>query len=418
MALANAGCEVEAVCPSGHPLSRTSAVHQTHAYSGLAPLGSFAAAIAAAEPDIIVPGDDLATWHLQSLYRQEQSSRQKGKIRTLIERSLGAAENFSVLSSRNEFMALAHAEGIRAPQAEVIQDVEHLKAWTTQTGFPTVLKANGTSGGDGVRIVRTMKDAETAFHALQAAPLLARAAKRALVDQDKTLIWPSLLRRRSVVSAQTFVAGHEATSTICCWQGKALASLHFEVVQKASSAGHATVVRLIENAEMAAAAEKIIRKLRLSGFYGFDFMIEAGTGDAYLIEVNPRATQVGHLRLGPGHDLPAALHAALCGKAAQPAPKVTEKATIALFPQEWIRDSGSEFLRSAYHDVPWDEPELMRECVNSRRKQSAWYSRSAGNAATVQLPEPAAVPPKTDAVEQAWGRKSFKPAILESNTNR
>ena len=48
MALANAGCVVDAVCPSGHPLSRTGAVHQTHVYNGLAPLTSFADAIAAA----------------------------------------------------------------------------------------------------------------------------------------------------------------------------------------------------------------------------------------------------------------------------------------------------------------------------------------------------------------------------------
>ncbi len=419
MALANAGCVVEAVCPSGHPLSRTGAVHQSHAYSGLAPLGSFAAAIAAAEPDIIVPGDDLATWHLQSLYRQEQASAKKGTIGALIEHSLGAAESFPVVYSRSDFMALAHAEGIRAPQAEVIEDIEHLRTWVSRTGFPTVLKANGTSGGDGVRIVHSVKEAEAAFRKLQAPPLLARAAKRALVDQDKTLVWPSLLRRHSVVSAQAFIAGHEATSTICCWKGSVLASLHFEVVKKASSAGHATVVCLIENAEMAAAAEKITRKLGLSGFYGFDFMIEAGTGNAYVIEVNPRATQVGHLSLGPGRDLPAALYAAMCEKAAQPAPKVTEKDTIALVPQEWIRDPESEYLRSAYHDVPWNEAELMRECVNSRRKQSAWYSRSARTSVAVPLPEPIAESAKTDAVEQAWVKKSpFKPAILESNTNR
>ena len=387
MALAKAGCWVEAVCPTGHPLGRPGAVHQTHAYSGLAPLSSFAAAIAAAQPDVIVPGDDLATWHLQSLYRQEQgSARQasakqdpakKGTISALIERSLGAAESFPIVYSRSGFMELAHAEGIRAPQAEVIRNAEHLKTWVSRTGFPTVLKANGTSGGDGVRIVRSMKEAEAAFQTLQAPPLLARAAKRALVDQDKTLLWPSLLRRRSVVSAQAFVAGHEATSTICCWKGTVLAGLHFEVVNKASSAGHATVVRLIENTEMAAAAEKITRKLGLSGFYGFDFMIEAGSGNAYIIEVNPRATQVGHLSLGPGRDLSAALYAALSGKAAKPAPKVTENDTIALFPQEWIRDPQSLYLRSAYHDVPWEEPELVRLCVRNRNKQSAWYSRDS-----------------------------------------
>ena len=79
--------------------------------------------------------------------------------------------------------------------------------------------------------------------------------------------------------------------------------------------------------------------------------------------------------MGAGHDLPAALYAALSGEAFQLSPIVTEKDTVALFPQEWIRDSESPFLKSAYHDVPWEEAELIRDCINSRRKQSAWYSR-------------------------------------------
>ena len=53
---------------------------------------------------------------------------------------------------------------------------------------------------------------------------------------------------------------------------------------------------------------------------------------------------------------------------------MTEKDTIALFPQEWIRDSGSPFLASGYHDVPWQEPQLSQACVLSRRKQSKWYA--------------------------------------------
>jgi hypothetical protein len=69
------------------------------------------------------------------------------------------------------------------------------------------------------------------------------------------------------------------------------------------------------------------------------------------------------------------VYAALSGEAVQPAPKVTQKNTIALFPQEWMRDPESPFLQSAYHDVPWEEPELVLDCVNSRRKQSGWYAR-------------------------------------------
>ena len=214
-------------------------------------------------------------------------------------------------------MTLAQEERIRVPKTEVVTNIESLRDWVSRMGFPTVLKANGTSGGDGVRIVHTLEQAERAFLELESPPVLARAAKRALVDKDKTLIWPFLLRRRSVVNAQSFITGREGTSTIACWRGTVLAGLYFEVLKKANSAGPATVVRLIENAQMSVAVESMVRRLNLSGVHGFDFLLEAHTGNAYLIEINPRATQVGHLTLGPGRDLPAALHAVLAGKAVE-----------------------------------------------------------------------------------------------------
>jgi biotin carboxylase len=260
-------------------------------------------------------------------------------------------------------MRLAQEEGVRAPKTAVINDLDDLRRWTTEFGFPTVLKADGTSGGDGVRMVRTLDEATGAFHKLKAPPLLARAAKRALVDSDKTLLWPSLLRHQSQVSAQTLITGHEATSTVACWQGTVLAGLHFEVVNKKYAAGPATVMRLIDNVEMTSAVEKMVRRLNLSGTHGFDFMLEASSGAAYLIEINPRITQVAHLTLGSGRDLPAALTAALLGSNLQPSPRVTENDIITLFPQEWMRDPASLFIQSGYHDVPWGEPELIRACI-------------------------------------------------------
>jgi hypothetical protein len=108
--------------------------------------------------------------------------------------------------------------------------------------------------------------------------------------------------------------------------------------------------------------------------HGFDFMLEDSTGNAYLIEINPRTTQVGHLTLGPGRDLPAALYAAVTGETAQPATKLTEKEIIVLFPGEWTRNPESTFLRSGYHDVPWEEPNLVRTGLEKHRKQNRWYS--------------------------------------------
>jgi hypothetical protein len=377
MALAAAGFTVDMVCPRRHPLTKTRAARRIYRFNGLTPLHSLRAAIADGKPDLIVPGDDLMTRHLHRLFeRESRAGKAESPICALIERSLGAAESFPISYARAPFMELAEQEGIRIPKTAVIESFDGFKDWIIRNGFPAVLKANCTSGGDGVRIVRTVDEAKRAFRSLQAPPRLLRAFKHALLDDDMTLISPALRREKFVVNAQAFVDGKEATSAVACWNGKILAALHFEVINKTGSTGHATVVRLIENSEMAAAAEKIVRRLDLSGVHGFDFMLEKQTGNAFLIEINPRATQVGHLALGIGRDIPAALHAVVSGGEVQPAPRVTEKDTIALFPQEWIRDPESAFLRSAYHDVPWEETELVHDCVDNRRKQSAWYSRA------------------------------------------
>ena len=398
MALANSGCIVDMVCPLGHPITNTLAVRKIHRYNGLASLRSFAVAIADASPDLIIPGDDLAARHLHRLYDLEAKNGKAGSANCrLIERSLGPAESFPIAYARAAFIDLAQKEGIRVPATAAIANLDDLKNWIVRYGFPVVLKANSTSGGDGVRVARTLEEAERAFRSLQSPPRLLRAAKRALIDRDLTLVGPALLRRRFEMNAQAFVDGHEATSAVACWNGKVLAALHFEVINKRSAAGPATVVRWIENPDLSVAAERMVRRLNLSGVHGFDFMLEEQTGKAYLIEMNPRSTQVGHLALGPGRDIAAALYAILSGQDLQPVARITENNTIALFPQEWIRDPESSFLRSAYHDIPWEEPEFVRDCVISRRRQSTWYSRAnrINPPAPVRSPRPMPVSTKS-----------------------
>jgi hypothetical protein len=387
MALAKAGFIVEAVCPPHHPLSNIQAVRRTYKYSGLFPVSSLGTAVVNSGPDLIIPGDDLAARHLHLLHQRELSRGSAGaKTCSLIEASLGSAESFAVVYERATFMRLAQEEDIRAPKTSVIQNLEDLRRWIEDTGLPTVLKADGTSGGVGVRVVRTLDEAVSVYRELKAPPLLARAAKRALWDRDQTLVWPSLLRRSSLVSAQTLIHGHEATSTVACWKGAVLAGLHFEVVNKKYAAGPATVMRLIDHAEMKNAVEKMVRRLNLSGVHGFDFMLEPHTGNAYLIEINPRATQVGHLNLGPGRDLPAALAAAVTGTEIQHTPQLTEKDTVALFPQEWMRDPASPLIQSAYHDVPWEEPRLVEACMkHALRQGNFWPQQQKAATAAYQL---------------------------------
>ena len=375
LALAQDGCIVDAVCPPLNPLMMTHSIRRNFVYRGMRPLDSFAKALESSKPNLVIPCDDLSTMHLHELYHRAEPDEEYGRwLRGLLELSMGEPSNFPILYDRTAVLFIARGEGLRVPQTDVVASWNELQSWITRCGLPAVLKTNGTSGGDGVRIIRNLDEAEKAFRELHAPPLIARAVKRALLDVDTTLLLPSITRKPYVVNAQSFVEGREATSAVAAWKGEVLAGLHFEVLRKQYAGGPATVLRQIDLPEMKLAAEKMVRTLGLSGLHGFDFMLEEGTGYAHLIEHNPRATQVGHLRLGPGRDLLAALLAAVSAQDVNIVPSVTDKDIIAIFPHECLKNPSSEYLRTGYHDVPWEAPELVLACLRYGHKVNAWYS--------------------------------------------
>ena len=95
IALTHAGFQVKAVCPSGHPMEQTAVVGEVFAYRGLAPVASFAAAIPRAQPDLIIPGDDLAAQHLHEVYARNRDSGEVGEaVCDIIEQSLGDPASF------------------------------------------------------------------------------------------------------------------------------------------------------------------------------------------------------------------------------------------------------------------------------------------------------------------------------------
>jgi hypothetical protein len=117
-------------------------------------------------------------------------------------------------------------------------------------------------------------------------------------------------------------------------------------------------VRVIQNAEMEEAVTKIAHRLGLSGFAGFDFMVD-GSGEAYLLEMNVRPTQISHLAFDESTDLIGALAEWLLGQKRPPLFPCPSSQTIALFPQELWRDASSPHLSSAYHDVPRHLPQFV-----------------------------------------------------------
>ena len=358
-------CAVHAWCPSGHPLVRTSALARRHRASTLAPLRSLRAAIDAAAPDLIVPCDDAAASALARLHRTLDRDGDPDRARrALIERSIGHPASCALASARARLMALAEAHGVRVPPTATVDDERALDAWAAQHGFPAVLKTDGSWGGLGVAVVRDLDAARAAYRRMRRVRAWP-AISDFLLRRDATPLLRYASGARARVSIQRFVAGRAANRAVACWNGEVLAGISVCALRTLNALGPATVVRRIEHADMDEAARRLVRALGSSGLVGFDFVLEAATGLPYLIEVNPRATPICHLPFGAGHDLPSALRARIRADGAALASADTLKAdVVAMFPGEWRRNRLSPFLRHAHHDVPWTEPELVRDCLD------------------------------------------------------
>jgi ATP-grasp domain len=364
IAFSIAGCQIDVIAPRGHPVTKISAPPRVHRYHVFAPLRSFATAIDVARPDLVIPCDDLATAHLHALHQRPLSvPADADAFRALLARSLGDPANFAAASARTRLMKVANKTGIRVPLTSVIHTAEELTDWLLENGCPAVLKTDGSYGGGGVRIVHTLGEALNAWKTLSSPPSPTLTVKRMLVNHDMNSVLPCAFRIRPVVNVQEFVPGQDANVTVACWNGTVLASITARVLRTLEAHGPASVVEITDVPDISSAVAKVVGELRLSGLLGFDFIIHEYTGDAHLIEMNPRATQICHLPLGPGRDLPAALRAVISGEALPETPPATKSTIIALFPQEWLRDPASPFLKTAYHDVPWDQPDLLRACL-------------------------------------------------------
>ena len=379
-AFAHAGASVSLLSPSGNP-ARTLRLPLRHlVYRAQDPLTVLRAAIAATAPDLIVACDDRVVGHLHRLHAEEQAGPgPRSQLAALIERSIGDPSGYPTVRNRGSLLALAASLGIRTPETRTVHTPADLADWRVHHAFPWVLKADNTWAGAGVRVVHTWPQALAAHAALQR-PLGPAAIIRHLSEHN---LFPLFERRHSAarsaprITVQTWIAGRPANSMYACRQGSVLGELAVEVLAAQHALGAATVVRTLDSPTIARAGTLLARHLGLSGFCGLDFMIEHTTGHPFLIELNPRATQLGHLRPNYQPDLAAALLRDLANAAPTPSPAEPYAPEIfAFFPQAWLSNAGDPQLASpnVRHDVPWDQPALVRELLKpswNQRHRSA-----------------------------------------------
>jgi len=361
--LARIGCTVSAVCPTnGHTLLVTRAVKKAFPYKASNPLESLRAAIEKADPDIVIPCCDRSVEHLHQLYGNALKHGAAGeKIVRLIERSLGDPSGYRIVTSRYDLLSLAQEEGVSVPDTTRVSSSADLDLWRTSKSNACVVKVDGTWGGLGVRTIRELDPSERVWDEVTNTSRLTRAIKRLLVNRDPFFFSAWINHTERPIIAQRFIKGRPANCTVFAWKGKVVALIAVEVLRSDGSTGPASVVHLIQNAEMRGAAERIASRLGISGFFGLDFILEEGTGLAYLIEMNARLAPPCYLRFEKGRDLIGAMWASITGQPIPENVRVTESDVIA-YQLQSLRKKGTP--AGCFYAEPEGEPELTRELQN------------------------------------------------------
>jgi hypothetical protein len=321
-------------------------------------------------PDLVVPCDDGVVTQLHALYDLEPS------LRRLLEASLGDPASFAIVSSRRQLLEVASELGVPVPETRRVESADDIAAWQHGGADSTVVKVDGESGGNGVRMCGSLDEAVAAWRELGSPHSLATGVKRLTIDRDPLAIWLSRHRPSPEITLQRFVKGCPANTMAACLNGEVLAEVSVVVLAADGPTGAATIIQRIRDPRMAQAASLLAGQLKLTGFFGLDFMIEAATGVPYLIEMNPRCTQLGHLEFPDQASLAGIFTAKWRGMPTPRADKPILLDTIALFPQALkTLAPGSCRLDGAYLDLPGEEPALAAELKLDSWPERRWIAR-------------------------------------------
>jgi hypothetical protein len=350
-ALLNSGFEVAAVCPENSYLCYTRYLDHFYALKTVKPdrvtFLTLKTALERWKPELIIPGDEKAVRYLINLVAALEAGNSaefslSEEIFPLLKNILVPSRFFEAIKRKGLMNSIAVAIGIPVPRQVDVSSTGDILKCMKDFNFPVILKNDIGCAGDGVFICKNEQELLENF----------QKAKNEIKVKDYGDI--------NNISLQEFIAGKIGMFPFVSYKGELLGGFTLEKHRvHPLPTGPSSVIRLINEPEMEDYAKKIIQHCQFTGFGDVEYIIEEKTGIPYFMEFNPRPVPSTHLGPLLGADLCKAFFAKLSGQ------EYTDNSTrtyepIALFPQEWKRDPMSPFLKSVYHDVPWDDGGLLR----------------------------------------------------------
>jgi len=317
-------------------------------------LQAFATMVRATSPRLVVPCDDTAFRLLQMVVLEPPEELRPDvqlQLAVLIKDSLGDPAHYRASVEKTALPAAAAALGVRVPAHAVIDDLAGAQAFAATHGYPLVLKRDHSTAGDGVEIVDRGDKLVPAFAALAGAEGQTRAAG-------------TLIR----LLAQVQIPGTIHYENTLAWRGARIGGFAVERLQFEQVKGPATVIRCYHSAQIRDFSSRLVRGFGMTGLFATEYIIHRDTGDAYLLEINRRLTPGMHVGSRVNVDLCALLYAAAQGSplTTRSDPDPGDEWVNVHFPQEWLRDPTSRFLRDYPVDVPWEDSGLVEAMLAMR----------------------------------------------------
>jgi predicted ATP-grasp superfamily ATP-dependent carboligase len=348
--LGAAGFSVSLLAPEGALATRTRFVERQFHFppepTHLLWLQTVAHAAQSVRADLILPGDDITLRLLMQLVLAPLpalSSDVQQRLAALVERSLGDPAHYLDSVDKTRLVTLARKVGVPVPAGEAVANETDAVAVASALGYPVIVRPAFGSEGAGVAKCDDV--------------LQVREAMRALPRVEG---WNPVTEKVALV--QRFVSGGGRNRPAAVWQGRELAGVtRAKIRSYPEPRGPSSVARYVAEPQLAAQDARLMAALGATGFLSTQYIVDERTGEALLIEINRRMTPATHTARLVGVDLAAAFAAGFHGRewtGPLDMPKERE-CTLALFPQEWLRDPESAELEAHPTDAPWDDPQLF-----------------------------------------------------------
>lgn len=355
------GLEVFALCPENSFLAKTkflsnSIKYKTFTYSRSKIIYiRIIHAIVHFKPDFIIPGDEDTILALQNVASLIKHLPFFNSIYKTIRKSLADEKYDHLVLSKSDLQQKCIEWGVRTPKNKIVKNSSEAKQIATEMGYPIVIKHDSGYGGSGVVICDSENELLEHFKKIENVGLIAK-----FKAHIKDMLFVSILRPNGVISIQQFIKGEIGQSPFCAFNGEVIATNPMQRVHTfPGKTGPSSVSKGIEDKDIEIFVKIIAKNLNYNGFGSVEYMIADDNKLLYVIELNPRPTPTCHMQ--SAHVTNDLCEAFASGLNAIPyAPKKFWPFTVAMFPGEKKRDPNSPYLTNSYHDIPVDDPELLK----------------------------------------------------------